>query len=80
MVFQTEKQLQEYGDKIPADKKAAIESALDSLRNAHKAQDLDAIDHAMTALNTAWQAASQEMYQATSGANAGPDPENTAGT
>jgi molecular chaperone DnaK len=79
MVFQTEKQLKEYGDKIPADKKSAIESALDSLRNAHKAQDLTAIDHAMTALNTAWQAASQEMYQATSGANADPDTENTAG-
>jgi molecular chaperone DnaK len=61
MVFQTEKQLKEYGDKIPADKKAAIESALNQLRDAHKSEDLDGIDRAMESLNSAWQAASQDM-------------------
>ncbi|WP_373549280.1 molecular chaperone DnaK [Haliscomenobacter sp.] len=64
LVFNTEKQLKEYGDKIPADKKAAIESALSELNEAHKAQDLDAIDNATQKLNTAWQAASQDLYQA----------------
>jgi molecular chaperone DnaK len=65
LAFQTEKQLNEYGDKIPADKKGAIESALNELREAHKSEDLDRIDQATEALNTAWQAASQEIYQAT---------------
>jgi len=69
LIFSTQKQLKEYGDKIPAEKKSAIESALDSLRNAHKAQDLTGIDNAIGALNTAWQAASQDMYQATAGGN-----------
>lgn len=64
LIFNTEKQLKEYGDKIPADKKAAIESALSELNEAHKAQDLDAIDNATTKLNNAWQAASQDLYQA----------------
>lgn len=64
MIFNTEKQLKEYGDKIPADKKADIESALSELNEAHKAQDLDAIDNATQKLNTAWQAASQDLYQA----------------
>jgi len=65
LAFQTEKQLKEYGDKIPADKKGAIESALNELREAHKSEDLDRVDKATEALNTAWQAASQEIYQAT---------------
>jgi molecular chaperone DnaK len=65
LIFQTEKQLKEYGDKIPAEKKAPIETALNSLKEAHKNKDLAAIDAAMNELNTAWQAASQEMYQAT---------------
>ncbi len=65
LAFQTEKQLSEYGDKIPAEKKSAIESALTELREAHKSEDLDRIDKATEALNSAWQAASQEMYQAT---------------
>jgi molecular chaperone DnaK len=64
MIFQTEKQLKDYGDKIPADKRSAIESALNELREAHKSQDFGRIDNATASLNAAWQAASQEMYQA----------------
>lgn len=67
LVFQTEKQLKEFGDKIPADKKAAIESAVNELKEAHKAQDMTRIDSATESLNTAWQAASQDIYQATQG-------------
>ena len=63
MIFQTENQLQELGDKLPADKKGAIEAALQKLKDAHKSGDLAAIDSAMAELNTAWQAASAEMYQ-----------------
>jgi molecular chaperone DnaK len=65
LIFQTEKQLKEYGDKIPADKKAPIESGLAELKEAHKNRDIAAIDTAMAKLNTAWQAASEEMYKAT---------------
>src|SRR6202165_5674240 len=68
LIFQTEKQLKEYGDKIPADKKAPIESALGKLREAHKTQDIAQIDPAVTALNTAWTAASEELYKASQGA------------
>ncbi len=64
LIFQTEKQLSEYGDKIPADKKQPIESALAKLKEAHKNQDLPAIDAAMNELNAVFQAASQEMYNA----------------
>ncbi len=64
LVFQTDKQLKEYGDKIPADKKGAIETALADLKAANASQDETAIDAAMEALNTAWQAASQDMYAA----------------
>ena len=64
LIFQTEKQIKEYGDKIPADKKAPIESALNKLREAHKSQDVAAIDTAMAELNTSWTAASEEMYKA----------------
>ncbi|HOO95990.1 MAG TPA: molecular chaperone DnaK [Proteiniphilum sp.] len=64
-IFQTEKQLKDLGDKIPADKKAPIEAALSKLKDAHKAQDLSAIDAASDELNNAFQAASQEMYNAT---------------
>lgn len=63
LVFNTEKQLKEYGDKIPAAEKGNIESALSDLRTAHKSEDLPGIDSAMERLNTAWQAASQHMYQ-----------------
>ena len=62
LIFQTEKQIKEYGDKIPADKKAAIETAANKLREAHKAQDVAAIDTSMTELNNAWTAASQDIY------------------
>jgi len=65
LIFQTEKQLKEYGDKIPSDKKAPIEGALNKLRDAHKAQDVNAIDSAMAELNSAWTAASEEIYKAT---------------
>ena len=71
LIFQTEKQLKEFGDKIPADKKSPIESALNKLRDAHKSQDVGQIDTAMTELNNAWTAASEEMYKATQGGTAG---------
>jgi molecular chaperone DnaK len=64
LIFQTEKQLKEFGDKIPADKKSAIEGALTNLKEAHKAQDIDRIDKATAELNNVWQAASQDMYNA----------------
>lgn len=76
MIFQTEKQLKDLGDKLPADKKAPIEAALNKLKEAHKAQDVAGIDAAMTELNTVFQAASQEMYNAQNaqgGAQSGPD-------
>ena len=63
MIFTTEKQLKEFGDKLPADKKPAIESALGKLKEAHKAQDIDAIDKALAELNSVWQVASEEMYK-----------------
>ena len=75
MIFSTENQLKELGDKLSADKKAPIETALQKLKDAHKAQDLAAIDTAMAELNTAFQAASAEMYAqsgAQGGAQAGP--------
>ena len=71
MIFQTENQLKEIGDKIPAEHKPAIENALQQLKDAHKSGDIAAIDNAMNALNQAWQTASQQMYQ---GAQAGPQP------
>lgn len=64
LIFQTEKQLKEFGDKLPADKKGPIESALEGLKEAHKAQDLSRLDAETERLNQAWQAASQEIYQA----------------
>ena len=64
LVFQTEKQIKEYGDKIPADKKTAIETAVNKLKEAHKAQDITAIETATTELNNAWTAASQDIYNA----------------
>jgi molecular chaperone DnaK len=71
LVFQTEKQLKEFGDKIPADKKGAIETALNRLKEAHKTQDLAQIDPAVTELNNAWTAASEEIYKATQQAGGG---------
>ena len=83
VIFQTENQLKELGDKLPADKKAPIEAALQKLKDAHKAQDLAAIDTAMAEINTAFQAASAEMYAQggaqQGGAQAGPDMNGGAG-
>ncbi len=64
MIFQTEKNLKEYGDKIPADKKGAIENALGQLKEAHKSQNLADIERATEALNNAWHAASEDMARA----------------
>lgn len=71
MIFQTEKQLKEYGDKLPADKLKPIEEALAELKAAHKSEDIAAIDSATEKLNKVFQAASQEMYNATQGGQAG---------
>ncbi|MCU0423073.1 MAG: molecular chaperone DnaK [Bacteroidia bacterium] len=68
LVFQTDKQLKEYGDKIPAEKKEAIEKAVAELKKSYEAKDLAGIDTNMEALNTAWAAASEDMYKATQGA------------
>ena len=68
LIFQTEKQLTEFGEKIPADKKSAIDTALQNLKDAHKSQDLSSIETATNGLNTAWQAASQDIYNAQQGA------------
>jgi len=84
MIFQSEKNLKEYGDKIPADKKSAIEAALTELKAAHSARNVQQIDQAMEKINAAWQAASEDMYKAqqqAGGANpgAGFDPNNMGG-
>jgi molecular chaperone DnaK len=83
LIFQTEKQLKEYGDKLSEGNKKPIEDALAELKTAHQSQDVSGIDAAMEKLNAAWQNASQEMYQAagadaTAGAGAGADPNATA--
>ena len=74
MIFQTEKQLKEFGDKLSDDKKAPIEEALSELKKAHESKDLEAIDSAMETINTAWTAASEEMYKASQ--TEGSNPEN----
>jgi molecular chaperone DnaK len=79
LIFQTEKQMGEYGDKIPDDKKAPIEQALKELKEAHKNKDIAAIDNATNTLNTAWQAASQEMYNATQGQEQGGEQQQPGG-
>lgn len=70
LIFNTEKQLKEFGEKIPADKKSAIESALVQLKDAHGKKDLASIESAMTALNAAWEVASQDLYNASQQAGA----------
>lgn len=82
MIFQTEKQLKEFGDKVPAEKKAPIEAALTKLKDAHKAQNIADVDAALEELNTAWTAASEDMYKAgaADGAQPGPDAGASAGT
>jgi len=82
MIFTTEKQLREFGDKLPADKKPAIESALAKLKEAHKSQDVDAIDKALAELNSVWQVASEEMYKTAQNSEqtkAQPDAEQPSG-
>ncbi len=74
LIFQTEKQLSEYGEKLSEGNKTAINEALTKLKEAHKSQDLAAIDSASEALNNAWQAASQEIYAASGGAQPGEAP------
>ena len=64
MVFETEKQLKEFGDKLPEDKKSEIEKALNDLKEAQKSEDADAINTALDALNAIWQQASQDLYKA----------------
>ena len=78
LIFQTEKQLKEFGDKLPADKKAPIEDALAKLKDAHKNQDIDAIDAASKELNDIFQAASQEMYNQQGQQAEGNPQENTS--
>ena len=79
LIFQTEKQLKEYGEKISADKKAPIESSLEKLKTAHKSQDIAAIDTSVAELNAAWTAASEEMYKATQEAGANGEGQPDAG-
>jgi molecular chaperone DnaK len=79
LIFQTEKQLKEYGDKISASNKTTIEGALQKLKDAHKSQDLAAIDAAIEGLNKAWEGAAQEMYAASGGAQPGADGGQQAG-
>lgn len=71
LIFQTEKQMSEFGDKVPADKKSAIEEALGKLKTAHQSQDLAAIEAATKVLNDAWAAASEDIYKASQEAGAG---------
>jgi molecular chaperone DnaK len=80
LIFSTEKQLKEYGDKVPADKKSLIEKSLSELKEAHKSKDIVRIDKAMNDLNAAWQAASQEMYQATQQQGAQTDQQSQSGS
>ncbi len=83
LIFQTEKQLKEYGDKIPADKKSSIESALENLKAAHATQEVAQIDPAVEKLNEVWAAASQEIYAAMNEQQGGENPgtnESTSGT
>jgi molecular chaperone DnaK len=71
LIFQTEKQLKEFGDKLPADKKGPIEKALADLKEAHKSQNLEELEKATAELNKVWQAASEELYKAGQAGNAG---------
>ena len=79
MIFQTEKQLKEYGDKLSESNKSAISGALERLKEAHKSKDLTAIDNALNTLNSAWQAAASEMYAST-GSTGAPGPDGSAST
>lgn len=78
LIFNSEKQLNEYGDKIPADQKSKIQEAVDNLKTAHKAEDIPAIDKAMEELNAAWQTASQHIYNAQQAPGNEGAPNNTS--
>jgi len=78
LIFQTEKQLKEFGDKLPADKKGPIEQALTKLKEAHKSQDLASVEKATAELNTVWQAASEELYKNSQQGPQGPASEQSA--
>ncbi|MBK9257017.1 MAG: molecular chaperone DnaK [Saprospiraceae bacterium] len=80
LIFQTEKQMKDIGDKIPADKKTAIESALSELKEAHKMQDMTRVEKAMETMNQAWQAASQDIYQASQQSGPEANPSEGAAT
>jgi molecular chaperone DnaK len=80
LIFQTEKQLKEYGDKLSDNNKANISSAVDALKSAHGSKNMEGIDAAMANLNSAWEAASAEMYAASQGAGAGPGSDAGADT
>ena len=71
MIFQTEKQLKEYGDKLSQPNREALETALADLKKAHESKDVSAIETSLAALNTAWEGASQDMYNASNAANGG---------
>ena len=71
LIFQTEKQLKEFGDKLPSDKKAAIESALEELKSAYESKDIDTIEVALEKINNAWKSASEDIYKAQQGGGAG---------
>ncbi|MEO6069131.1 MAG: molecular chaperone DnaK [Chitinophagaceae bacterium] len=79
LIFQTEKQLKEFGDKIPADKRGPIDAALERLKTAHKSGDVAQIDTAVTEMNTAWTAASEEMYKATQDGGTTGEPQQQQG-
>ncbi len=81
LIFQTEKQLKDFGDKLPSDKKEPIKRAVEKLREAHKKQDIEALDKATAELNTVWQAASEELYKASqaSGPQPGPSEPQSSG-
>jgi len=78
MIFQTEKQLKEFGEKLSDNKKKPIEDALAELKKAHESKDLDAIDSAMETINTAWTAASEEMYKSSQEAGENPEGAETS--
>ncbi|HEX8060561.1 MAG TPA: molecular chaperone DnaK, partial [Cyclobacteriaceae bacterium] len=80
MIFQSEKQLKDYGDKLSSGNRDTITAALEKLKNAHKAQDISAIDAAVAELNNAWQAASQEMYQGGAAQNPNSSADNSSNT
>lgn len=80
LIFQTEKQLKEFGDKIPEEKKKPINEALEKLKEAHKNEDLDAIDQATETLNNAFSAASEEMYKAQQEQQGGSGPQQQSGS